>query len=100
MASGKLLYNTGEFSPVFHNNLKRWYAVWQGQREAQEGGAICIFMTDSHCCKAETNTILLTITLQLKIEKKKFKKTVSNDICLILVRELRTFMAHGQSKIE
>ena len=34
-------------------------------------------MTDSHCCKAETNTILLTIILQLKIEKK-FKKTVSN----------------------
>ena len=25
---------------------------------SQEGGDICIFMTDSTCCMAETNTIL------------------------------------------
>ena len=30
----------------------------QDGREAQEGGDICISMTDSHCCTAETNTIL------------------------------------------
>ena len=27
-------------------------------REAQEGGDVCILMTDSYCCTAETNTTL------------------------------------------
>ena len=29
-----------------------------GGREVQEGGDICILMSDSHYCKAETNTAL------------------------------------------
>ena len=29
-----------------------------GWREAQKGGDICIIMTDSHCCRAETSTTL------------------------------------------
>ena len=30
----------------------------EGGREAQEGGDICIHITDSLCCAAETNTTL------------------------------------------
>ena len=29
-----------------------------GGREVQEGGDICILMSDSHCCMAETNITL------------------------------------------
>ena len=29
-----------------------------GWRETQKGGDMCIIMTDSHCCMAETNTTL------------------------------------------
>ena len=29
-----------------------------GRREVQEGGNICILMSDSHCCMAETNITL------------------------------------------
>ena len=39
------------------DNLEGWDGVG-GQREVQEGGDICITMTDSCCCMAETNTIL------------------------------------------
>ena len=28
------------------------------EREAQEGGDLCIIMASSHCCMAETNTTL------------------------------------------
>jgi len=30
----------------------------EGGREAWEAGDMCIFIADSHCCKAETNTAL------------------------------------------
>ena len=32
--------------------------VWEGGREASEGGDICTLMTDSHYCTPETNTTL------------------------------------------
>ena len=38
-------------------DLEGWDGAWGG-REAQEGGDICIIMTDLHCCTAETNTTL------------------------------------------
>ena len=38
---------------------------WGGRREAQEGGDICICITDSLCCKAEINIILLSNYLLL-----------------------------------
>ena len=31
---------------------------WGGGREALEGGHICIYTAQSHCCTAETNTTL------------------------------------------
>ena len=36
-------------------------------REAHKGEDIHIFMADSHCCKAEANTLIGAIILQLKI---------------------------------
>ena len=36
-----------------------WRVGWDeglGEREAQEGQDICIFMADSHCCTEEINT--------------------------------------------
>ena len=39
------------------DNLVGWDGVGGG-REVQEGGDICISMTDSCCYLAETNTIL------------------------------------------
>ena len=35
-----------------------------GMRKAEEGGDICIHMADSHCCKAETNTMYKAIMFQ------------------------------------
>ena len=33
--------------------------MWAGEgREAQQGGIMCIIVTDLHCCMAETNTTL------------------------------------------
>ena len=31
---------------------------WEGEREGQEGGDMCIPMADLCCCMAETNTVL------------------------------------------
>ena len=31
---------------------------WNGGREAQQEVGICIYMADSHCCTAETDTTL------------------------------------------
>ena len=42
---------------VICDNLEGWGGVGGG-REIQEGGDVCIPMTDSCCCMAETNTIL------------------------------------------
>ena len=39
------------------DNLERWDGVGDGM-EFQEGGDVCILMTDSHCHMAETNTTL------------------------------------------
>ena len=36
--------------------IKGWDGV-EGEREIQEGGDICLLMTDSHCYTAETSTI-------------------------------------------
>ena len=47
-------------------NLKGWGGVYGGW-EVQKGGNICIPKADSSSCMAETNTILKTITLQLKL---------------------------------
>lgn len=50
MVGGKL-----ESSLVFCDNLERW----DGEgKEAQEGGDICVIMTDSRCYMAEPNTML------------------------------------------
>ena len=39
------------------DNLEGWDGV-VGEREVQEEGDICILMTDSHCCTAETSKTL------------------------------------------
>ena len=34
-------------------------AMWDGGgREGQEGGNVCMLMTDPHCCMAENSTTL------------------------------------------
>ena len=43
--------------PGLCNNLKGWDGMGDG-REVQEGGDICILITGSCWCMAETNTIL------------------------------------------
>ena len=45
---------------------------WNGGsgREAQEGGDMCTFMADSHCCMAKTNTTLLSNFPPIKYKKK------------------------------
>ena len=45
-ASGKLIYNTGSSSRC-SDNLERSDGVGDG-REVQEGGDICLVLTDSH----------------------------------------------------
>ena len=45
---------TKEPSPVLWDDLQGF--LWEGGKEAQEGGDICIHMADSCCCIAETNT--------------------------------------------
>ena len=55
MASGNLWYRTG--SSVQCSVMTQRGGMWVGGREAQDGGDIYIFMTDSHCM-AETNTTL------------------------------------------
>ena len=76
------------------------WGIGGGQREAQEGGDIylyicviiciciyvyihtcickCIFMADSHYCKAENNTLLQSNYPPIKIFLKNLKRTVSN----------------------
>lgn len=39
------------------NNLGMWEG-WRGWREVQEGGDLCVLMTDPHWSIAETNAIL------------------------------------------
>ena len=41
------------------DDLEGWDGRW-GEREAQEGGDICILTADSHCCTIETNTTFLS----------------------------------------
>ena len=55
-ASGKLLYNR-DLNWMLCDNLEGWDEGEAGGK-AQEGRAICILMADSHCCMAETNTML------------------------------------------
>ena len=54
----KLLYNTR--SPVWHS-VMALEGEWKKEREAQEGGNICIIMADSCCYMAETNTTLQSL---------------------------------------
>ena len=42
-------------------------------REAHKGDDICIFMADSHFCKAEANILIGAIIFQLKINFKTIK---------------------------
>ena len=46
-----------ELKPGLCNNLEGWDGE-DGGREGQEGGDICIPMSDSCCCLAEANTVL------------------------------------------
>ena len=46
-----------ELSLVLCDSLERQDAVGGG-REVQEGGCICMLVTDSRCCMSETNTTL------------------------------------------
>ena len=46
MASGNSLCDTGSSKPVLRDNLEGWAGVG-GRREVQEGGDICIPLTDS-----------------------------------------------------
>ena len=41
---------------MLHDNLEGLDGVGGG-RQVQEGGGICILIADSHCCRAETNTL-------------------------------------------
>ena len=57
IASGNLLYKYRDLNPVFCDNLEEWDGVRRGEGGSREGNS-CIFMADSHCCMAETNTTL------------------------------------------
>ena len=57
MASGNLLYDAGSSDLVLCDNLEGWDGVGGG-KESLEGGDICIYLADSCCCLAETNTML------------------------------------------
>ena len=65
------------------DNLEGWDGVQDG-REIQGGGGICIPVTDSCWCMTETNTILWSNYLPIKIFFKKELKT-----CMV-VQWLRT----------
>ena len=41
-----------------YDNLKCWDRVGGWEKKVQEGGDVCLFMADSHCCAAETDTML------------------------------------------
>ena len=56
-ASGNLLHDSGSASPVLCDSLEGWDGVGGGRGD-REGGDICIPMTDSCWCMAETKTIL------------------------------------------
>ena len=59
---------------------------WWGGREVQEGGDICILMSDSHCCTTEINTTSQSnyplIKHKSKIEYKKYFSSNKNNACL------------------
>ena len=54
---GKLLSNTGSSAQC---SVMTWRGGMEnaGERRAQEEGARCILIANSHCCTAETNTAL------------------------------------------
>ena len=54
---GSCSLTQGVPSLVLSDDLEGWDGVWGG-RKSQEGGDICILMTDSHSYTTETNTIL------------------------------------------
>ena len=60
MASGKLLRSTG--SSVWCSVMTQWAGMGGGE-EAQEGGDICIHMTGSQHCTAESNTTLKQVSV-------------------------------------
>ena len=57
MASGNLLYDTGNPKPALCDNLEGWNGD-RGKREVQEGGDKCIPMANSCWWMAETITVL------------------------------------------
>ena len=48
---------------------------WEGGKEGQEGGDVCIHIADSLCCTAETNKTLYINYTPLKKELGKLKIT-------------------------
>ena len=50
-----LVKYTGKLSLVLCDDLVMWD---RGVEGVQEGGDICMLMTDSHCCMAENSTTL------------------------------------------
>ena len=57
IASGNLLYDSGNPKPLLYDNLEGWDGV-RDEKEVQEGEDICIPMADSCWCMAETITLL------------------------------------------
>ena len=55
IASGKLLSSTGSSARC---SVMTQRSVMGRGREVPEGGHLCIFKADSHCCTAETNATL------------------------------------------
>ena len=55
MTSSNLIHKAGHSKLVLWDNPEGWDGVG-GEKEAQEGGDICILTADSHCCMAETKT--------------------------------------------
>ena len=51
-----------------------WVRYGFSGKEAQEGGNICIFMADSHCCMVETNTTLYSNYAAIRNKLKKERK--------------------------
>ena len=62
---GNLLYDSGSSNPGLCDNLDGWDGMGDGS-EGQEGGDICIPMTDSCWCLQKPIQFCKAIFLQLK----------------------------------
>ena len=68
IADGRLLYDSRAQTRLLCDNLEGWDGV-AGGREIQEGGDICMPMTDSCWIMQKPMQYCKTILLQLKINK-------------------------------